>query len=91
MITADEFTPDYVADLASQNGMTIQPKSVRFNEAGLDYLVAFATATDGKRWVLRFPRRPDVWPRSRMKPRSWTLSRTRSPPRSPTGGSGTAP
>ena len=60
MITADELTPDYVADLASQNGMTIQPKSVRFNEAGLDYLVAFATATDGKRWVLRIPRRPDV-------------------------------
>ena len=60
MITADEFTPDYVADLASQNGMTIQPKSVRFNEAGLDYLVAFATAKDGKKWVLRIPRRPDV-------------------------------
>ena len=60
MITADELTPDYVADLASQNGMTIQPKSVRFNEAGLDYLVAFATAVDGKRWVLRIPRRPDV-------------------------------
>ncbi|MEV7647379.1 macrolide 2'-phosphotransferase [Arthrobacter sp. NPDC089319] len=60
MITADEFTPDYVADLASQNGMTIQPKSVRFNEAGLDYLVAFATAKDGRRWVLRIPRRPDV-------------------------------
>ena len=60
MSAAHDYTPDSVADLAAQNGLAIDPRSVRFNEAGLDYLVAYATAHDGKRWVLRIPRRPDV-------------------------------
>lgn len=38
-----------------------EPGSVRFEEAGLDYRVAFAVRLGtGERWVLRIPRRPDV-------------------------------
>lgn len=53
-------TAEDVADLASQNGLAIDPKSVRFNDAGLDYVVAMARGTDGRNWVLRMPRRPDA-------------------------------
>jgi macrolide phosphotransferase len=60
MTEGTDYTPAYVADLAQEHGLEIIPASVDFNEAGLDYLVAFATAKDGKAWVLRIPRRPDV-------------------------------
>lgn len=49
-----------VAGLASAHGLTIDPASVRFNEAGLDYQIAFVTDAGGVRWVLRIPRRADV-------------------------------
>ncbi|EMY32314.1 phosphotransferase enzyme family protein [Arthrobacter crystallopoietes BAB-32] len=60
MTEATEYTPEYVADLAQEHGLDIIPASVVFEEAGLDYLVAFATAKNGKTWVLRIPRRADV-------------------------------
>lgn len=60
MTEGPDYTPAYVADLAQEHGLDIIPASVEFNEAGLDYLVAFATAKDGKAWVLRIPRRPDA-------------------------------
>jgi len=60
MTEGTDFTPAYVADLAQEHGLEIIPASVVFNEAGLDYLVAFATAKDSKPWVLRIPRRADV-------------------------------
>lgn len=49
-----------ITALAGQHGLSIQPGSVRLNEAGLDYLVAYAVATDGQDWVLRIPRRNDM-------------------------------
>lgn len=55
-----EFTAASVAELAQEHGLNIDSTSVTFNEAGLDYLVAFAVARDNKHWVLRIPRRPDV-------------------------------
>jgi macrolide phosphotransferase len=48
------------AALAARHGLSIDPGSLRFVEAGLDYRVAFATAEDGREWVLRIPRRADV-------------------------------
>ncbi|HLT66568.1 MAG TPA: phosphotransferase, partial [Microbacterium sp.] len=47
-------------ELAAHHGLELHADSVRFNEAGLDYRVAFARAADGTEWVLRLPRRPDV-------------------------------
>lgn len=54
-------SPGDIFDLAASHGLTLDPGSVSFNEAGLDYRVAFATeAGTGQEWVLRLPRRPDV-------------------------------
>lgn len=47
-------------DLAMSHGLTVEPASLRVEEAGLDYRVAFCRATNGVDWVLRMPRRPDV-------------------------------
>lgn len=56
-----EPTTDAVCRLADQHGLALDPGTVRFNEAGLDYRVAFATDPEsGEEWVLRIPRRPDV-------------------------------
>lgn len=46
--------------LAADHGLAVDPRSIRFNDAGLDYQVAFATAQDSTPWVLRIPRRDDV-------------------------------
>lgn len=50
-----------VRALAARHGLDLEPGTVRFEEAGLDYRVAFAAASGtGEQWVLRIPRRPDV-------------------------------
>ncbi|WP_225219054.1 macrolide 2'-phosphotransferase, partial [Arthrobacter gallicola] len=50
-----------VCALATRYGLLLDPGTVRFNEAGLDYRVAFAgTPETNEQWVLRVPRRPDV-------------------------------
>lgn len=53
-------SPAELTALAAGHGLDLDPESLRFNEAGLDYRVVFATALDGEPWVLRLPRRPDV-------------------------------
>lgn len=53
-------TTEQIAALATRHGLRVEPDSLRINEAGLDYRVAFASAADGIDWVLRMPRRPDV-------------------------------
>lgn len=62
-VTAEETqpSPEEVCVLAAAHGLSLDPEGIEFNEAGLDYRVAFAAETGtGKRWVLRLPRRPDV-------------------------------
>jgi aminoglycoside phosphotransferase (APT) family kinase protein len=56
---AADLSSEIVA-LTARHGLGVEPGSVRVNEAGLDYRVAFARASDGAEWVLRIPRRPDV-------------------------------
>lgn len=54
-------SPEEVCLLAASHGLQLEPEGVEFNEAGLDYRVAFAAeAGTGRKWVLRLPRRPDV-------------------------------
>lgn len=50
--------------LAKQNGLLIVEESLEINESGMDFRVAFATDEEGRRWVLRQPRREDVWERA---------------------------
>lgn len=53
---------DSTAALAARHGLVLDPASISFTEAGLDYRVAFARETSdaSRRWVLRIPRRADV-------------------------------
>ena len=54
-------TEQDVRGLARRHGLDLEQGTVRFEEAGLDYRVAFAAASGtGEQWVLRIPRRPDV-------------------------------
>lgn len=50
-----------VKALAEKHGLQISEDLV-FNEMGLDFQIAFAADQDGARWVLRIPRRPNMFP-----------------------------
>jgi macrolide phosphotransferase len=49
---------------AMKNGVHLKPDYFELNESGMDFLVAFAKEENGQEWVLRTPRRPDVWERA---------------------------
>jgi len=68
-------TPRDVASLASAHGLEITPGDIAFNEVGLDLRVAFVTAADRTRWVLRIPRRPDVVAGAKNEARTLALVR----------------
>lgn len=53
-------TADDIVALARRHGLALREATVRVEEAGLDYRVAFAELEGGEPWVLRIPRRPDV-------------------------------
>lgn len=53
-------TPEEIVQLAARHGLDLEVSSLRFEDAGLDYRVAFARGADGADWVLRIPRRRDV-------------------------------
>ncbi|CAM3804381.1 macrolide 2'-phosphotransferase [Marinicrinis lubricantis] len=52
---------------AAQNGLQINNQIVEINESGMDFLVAFVTDDHGQDWVLRMPRRNDVWERAKYE------------------------
>ncbi len=45
---------------AARHGLQLDERSLRHNDAGLDFHVAYAVDVHGREWVLRVPRRPDV-------------------------------
>lgn len=49
-----------IAELARSQGLHVEPSSIRVEEAGLDFRVAFARDSDGVDWVLRMPRRAEL-------------------------------
>lgn len=53
-----------ISALAKKYGLSLKDHSIRLNESGLDFLVAYAKDTDGVDWVLRIPRRDDVMGRT---------------------------
>ncbi|MEF3308767.1 hypothetical protein PV433_07585 [Paenibacillus sp. GYB004] len=59
--------PDRITEMltiAGREGLRLNPSNIELNESGMDFIVAFATDTDGTDWVLRKPRRSDVWERA---------------------------
>lgn len=64
--TADTTASDLVTTdhaelraLAARHGLDLEGP-LHINELGLDYRIAISAAKDGRRWVLRIPRRADV-------------------------------
>jgi macrolide phosphotransferase len=55
MITIDE-----AIARAADHGLHLVPDGARLIDSGLDYAVVMAEDPDGRRWVLRVPRRADV-------------------------------
>ncbi|PZD93225.1 hypothetical protein DNH61_24580 [Paenibacillus sambharensis] len=49
---------------ANDNGLLLNEDDLELNESGMDFLVAFAKDLEGQSWVLRKPRRADVWERA---------------------------
>ena len=51
---------DRILKLAREAGLELAPGSLRLNDMGLDFQVAFGRDGDAVEWVLRMPRRTDV-------------------------------
>ncbi|MGP9538818.1 macrolide 2'-phosphotransferase [Brachybacterium sp. AOP43-C2-M15] len=60
---------DALLSLASAHGLDLDGSTLRTEEIGLDFRVAIARAHDGRDWVLRIPRRPDVLDRAEVEGR----------------------
>jgi macrolide phosphotransferase len=69
---------DALASLARGHGIRLGG-DVEVNDVGLDFRAAFARDEEGVDWVLRIPRRPDVWPRAENEARVLKLLRGRLP------------
>lgn len=53
-----------ISALAKKYRLSLKDNSIRLNESGLDFLVAYAEDIEGADWVLRIPRRDDVMGRT---------------------------
>lgn len=53
-----------LSHILMQHGLQVNLEDCEMNETGLDFLVAFAKDEHDQMWVLRKPRRPDVWQRA---------------------------
>lgn len=60
-------TNEQVIERAKQHGLVLREDSLKNNESGLDFQVVFAVDRQGKKWVLRIPRREDVIPRAKKE------------------------
>lgn len=73
---------DTVADLlaaAGRHGLRLTTEHTDFDKSGLDFLVVHARDDDGTPWIVRTPRRPDVFEASRVEARVLALVRSRLP------------
>lgn len=64
---------DDLLALASAHGLELDRSSIRTEEIGLDFRVAFGRGADGTDWVLRIPRRADVLARADVEGRLLAL------------------
>lgn len=60
-------TKKEINKIAEKNGLHLNEDTFKFDESGLDFQVVFAIDQAGKEWVLRIPRRPDVFPRTQAE------------------------
>ncbi|MEF3306484.1 macrolide 2'-phosphotransferase [Paenibacillus sp. GYB003] len=74
---------DAMISAAARNGLRLNRTTAEVNESGMDFLVAFATDEAGQAWVLRKPRRSDVWERAENERKALELVRANVPVRVP--------
>lgn len=63
--------------LAAAHDLELDPATVRTEEMGLDFRVAFGRTREGEDWVLRIPRRPEVLGRANVEGRLLDVVRPR--------------
>lgn len=56
-----------VMKIAVKHGLELIESTLTYDESGLDFQVVFAEDTEGKKWVLRLPRRSDVFLRTKVE------------------------
>lgn len=62
-------TPSDLLALAAREGLPLTTTQSSFDEIGLDFLVVHATDASGARWIVRSPRRPEVYESSLVEGR----------------------
>ncbi|AWK51655.1 Mph(B) family macrolide 2'-phosphotransferase [Clostridium beijerinckii] len=62
-----------VKEIAKKHNIILKEETMQFNESGLDFQVVFAQDESGTDWVLRFPRREDVIPRTKVEKQALDL------------------
>lgn len=62
-------TPADLLDVARRHGISLSTSQTEFDQMGLDFLVVHATDEAGTRWIVRTPRRPDVYESSLVEAR----------------------
>jgi len=70
--------PAETLELAARHGLSLVSE-ISFNEMGLDYRVAFTRDVQGKRWVLRIPRRAELFSKIQHEARILNLVKQRLP------------
>ncbi len=60
-------TKEQVMAIMEKYNIKLNNDTLVFNESGLDFQIVFVTDHLGHEWVLRFPRRPDVIPRTKIE------------------------
>lgn len=65
--------PAPILALATRHGLNLDPASLRVNEMGRDFRVALGGDRNGKKWVLRMPRRREVMGRAAVEDRVLSL------------------
>jgi aminoglycoside phosphotransferase (APT) family kinase protein len=80
--TAIETVADLLA-AARRHGLALTTAQADFDRSGLDYLVVHAVDDAGVRWIVRTPRRPEVFAASRVEASVLALVRPRLPVAAP--------
>lgn len=66
-------TMEEVVNLAKSHGLELNPKNLVENNSGLDFQVVFGSDQTDRNWVLRIPRREDVFERTKPEKKALDL------------------
>lgn len=64
-----------VKQLATNKGLDIVENSIKINESGVDFQVAYAKDQYDDKWILRIPRRPESMRHARQEKKALDIIR----------------